>query len=175
MSGTWVPKSPNTINFLETVTSESIDLLISAIEEMHKSIKNGASVQLLINSAGGDVKSATAFSYKIQESGIPLVTYGYSIESAALLIYLTGTSRVAHKTRTRFFLHEARVHIDGEQDERTAFNLAKELQRHNRLFAECVAERTNLKEKDVLKLMQKNTWLDVEKAKELGIVHEIIG
>ena len=175
MSHAWVPASPNTINFLETVTSESVNLLISEIEEMHKGIKNGVSVQLLINSNGGEVKSATAFLYKIQESGIPVSTYGYSIESGALLIYLVGTSRFAHKTRTRFFLHEVKAHIDGEYDERAALDLAKEMKRLNRIFAECVAERTNIEAKDVLKLMQENTWLDVEKAKELGIAHEITG
>ena len=111
----------------------------------------------------------------MQNLGIPLKTYGFGVESAALLLYLAGTNRFADKTKTKFLLHEAKVHLDGEYTAHSASTIVQELKNFNRIFVECLVEQTSANEERIVQLMHEETWLDAEQAKELGIVHEIIG
>ncbi|MDO8495292.1 MAG: ATP-dependent Clp protease proteolytic subunit [bacterium] len=171
----WVPDSPNTILFFDMVTADTVQALIADIEAKHRDAKkNKSSVQLLINSTGGDVKSGLAFLYTMQDLGIPLKTYGFGIESAALLLYLAGTNRFADKTKTKFLLHEAKVHLDGEYTAHSASTIVQELENLNHVFAERLVERTSAGEEYIVELMHNETWLSAKQAKVLGIVHEII-
>ncbi len=174
MSKVWVADSPNTILFFDEVTSDSVRTLIEKIRERWSKTKNEAPVQVLVNSTGGDAKAAFAFLYTIGDLGIPIHTFGYSIESAAVLIYLAGETRFAHKTRTQFLLHEAKVGLHGEHSADSAKKLFEELEGINSTFAQCVAERTGTELQSIVELMAKGTWLNAQQAKELNLVNAII-
>lgn len=163
------------IRFFDTsIDATSIGSLLGKIEETRKFFPMNGLVQLLINSTGGDLKSAAAFLYYIQDRRIPLMTLGYTVESAAMLLYLAGKKRFALPDKTKFFVHEVAAHIEGEYNAHSARSLAEEMDTMNNLYADLVVSRTSFTQKELLALMNTTGWLNAKEAKKAGIVHEFI-
>jgi ATP-dependent Clp protease protease subunit len=132
-------------------------------------------LKIIISSTGGDVDSAIrAYSY-LKALSIDVETIAFSqIDSAANIIYAAGSKRIAIKG-CRFFLHEG-TFTTGTQtttlhNHEEALLIFKELlKKHTAILS----KETGKKEKEINKLLKDSTVLTAEKAKELGLVHEIL-
>ena len=132
-------------------------------------------LKIIISSNGGDVDSAIRIYSFLKALSIEIETIALSqIDSAANIIYAAGTKRIAIKG-CRFFLHEgtftngsqtATLHVHEE-----AIIIFKELLKKH---VGILSKETGKKEKEINKLLQDSTILTAEKAKELGLVHEIL-
>ncbi len=132
-------------------------------------------LKILISSTGGDVDSAIRIYSYLKALSIDIETIALSqIDSAANIIYAAGTKRIAIKG-CRFFLHEgtfttgsqsATLHIHEE-----ALTIFKELLKKHVWI---LSKETGKKEKEISKILQDSIILTAEKAKELGLVHEIL-
>lgn len=132
-------------------------------------------LKLIISSGGGDVDSAIRIYSYLKALPIEIETIALSqIDSAANIIYSAGSKRIAVKG-CRFFLHEG-TFTTGSQtttlhNHEESMLIFKELiKRHISILS----KETGKKEKEINKLLQESTMLTAEKAKELGLVHEIV-
>lgn len=132
-------------------------------------------LKIILSSNGGDVDSAIRIYSYLKALSIEIETIALSqIDSAANIIYAAGSKRVAIKG-CRFFLHEgtftngsqtATLHIHEE-----ALTIFKELMKKH---VGILSKETGKKEKEINKLLHESAILTAEKAKELGLVHEIL-
>ncbi|MDO8569466.1 MAG: ATP-dependent Clp protease proteolytic subunit [bacterium] len=132
-------------------------------------------LKIILSSNGGDVDSAIRIYSYLKALSIEIETIALSqIDSAANIIYIAGGKRIAIKG-CRFFLHEgtftngsqtATLHVHEE-----ALTIFKELMKKH---VGILSKETGKKEKEISKLLQESTILTAEKAKELGLVHEIL-
>lgn len=132
-------------------------------------------LKLIISSNGGDVDSAIRIYSYLKALSIEVETIALSqIDSAANIIYVAGSNRIAIKG-CRFFLHEgtfstgsqtATLHVHEE-----VLSIFKELLKKH---VGILSKETGKKEKEIRKLLQESTILTAEKAKDIGLVHEIL-
>ena len=132
-------------------------------------------LKIIISSNGGDVDSAIRIYSYLKALSIEIETIALSqIDSAANIIYAAGSKRIAIKG-CRFFLHEgtftngsqtATLHVHEE-----AITIFKELLKKH---IGILSKETGKKEKKISKLLQESSILTAERAKELGLVHEIL-
>ncbi len=132
-------------------------------------------LKILISSPGGDVDSAIRIYSYLKALSIEIETIAFSqIDSAANIIYSAGSKRVAIKG-CRFFLHEG-TFTTGAQTT-TLHNHEEVLSIFKELFKKHVgilSTETGKTEEEITSLLQASTILSAEKAKELGLVHEIL-
>jgi ATP-dependent Clp protease protease subunit len=132
-------------------------------------------LKIIISSTGGDVDSAIRIFSYLKALSIEAETIAFSqIDSAANIIYAAGGKRVAIRG-CRFFLHEG-TFTTGTQTT-TLHNHEEMLTIFNELLKKHISilsKETGKKEKEVKKLLAESTILTAEKAKDLGLVHEIV-
>lgn len=132
-------------------------------------------LKLIISSGGGDIDSAIRIYTYLKAAPLEIETIAFSqIDSAANIIYSAGAKRVAIKG-CRFFLHEG-MYTTGAQtatlhNHEESLLIFKELVKRHVVI---LAKETGKKEKEINKLLENSTILTAEKAKELGLVHEIL-
>ncbi|MDP2693079.1 MAG: ATP-dependent Clp protease proteolytic subunit [bacterium] len=132
-------------------------------------------LKIIISSTGGDVDSAIRIYSYLKAIPLDIETIAFSqIDSAANIIYVSGSKRIAIKG-CRFFLHEG-TFTTGSQTT-TLHNHEEALLIFRELLKKHVgilANETGKKEKEISKLLKESTILTPEKAKDLGLVHEIL-
>lgn len=132
-------------------------------------------LKLIISSPGGDVDSAIRIYAYLKALSIEIETIALSqIDSAANIIYSAGSKRVAIKG-CRFFLHEGTFTTGAQtttlhNHEETLAIFQDLLKRHTDILSKEMGQE----KKEINKLLQESTILTAEKAKELGLVHEIL-
>jgi ATP-dependent Clp protease protease subunit len=132
-------------------------------------------LKILISSGGGDVDSAIRIYSYLKALSIEIETIAFSqIDSAANIIYAAGNKRIAIKG-CRFFLHEGTFTTGAQtttlHNHEEAMLIFKELLKKH---VSILSKETGKKEKEVNKFLQESTILTAEKAKEIGLVHEIM-
>ncbi|MBU6141679.1 ATP-dependent Clp protease proteolytic subunit [Patescibacteria group bacterium] len=132
-------------------------------------------LRILISSSGGDVDSAIRIFSYLKALSIEVETIALSqIDSAANIIYAAGAKRIAIKG-CRFFLHEGTFTTGAQtaplHNHEEALLLFKELYKKH---VNILSKETGAKEEKIIDLFKESTVLTAEKAKELGLVHEIL-
>ena len=132
-------------------------------------------LKLLISSCGGDVDSAIRIYSYLKALAIEIETIAFSqIDSAANIIYAAGNKRIAIKG-CRFFLHEGTFTTGAQtttlHNHKEAMLIFEELLKKH---VSILSVETDKEEKDIKKFLQESTILTAEKAKEIGLVHEIL-
>lgn len=132
-------------------------------------------LKLIISSTGGDIDSAIRIYCYLKALPIDVETIAFSqIDSAANIIYLAGSKRIAIKG-CRFFLHEG-IFTTGSKtttlhNHEESLYIFKELLRKS---VNIISLETGKTEAEVSKLLQNSTFLTSEEAKDLGLVNEIL-
>jgi len=132
-------------------------------------------LKILISSPGGDVDSAIRIYSYLKALPMEIETIAFSqIDSAANIIYSAGSKRIAIKG-CRFFLHEGTFTTGAQtttlhNHEETLAIFQDLLKRHIGILS----KETSQGEKEINKLLQESTILSAEKAKDIGLVHEIL-
>ena len=132
-------------------------------------------LKLLISSGGGDVDSAIRIYSYLKALPIEIETIGLSqIDSAANIIFSAGNKRFAIKG-CRFFLHEGTFTIGTQSTtlhnhQESMLIITELLKKHINILA----KETGKTEKEINKLLKESTVLTAEKAKELGLVTDIV-
>lgn len=132
-------------------------------------------LKLIISSTGGDIDSAIRIYCYLKALPIAVETIAFSqIDSAANVIYLAGSTRVAIKG-CRFFLHEG-IFTSGSKtttlhNHEESLAIFKELLKKS---VSIVSLETGKTEAEIGKLFKDSTFLTSEEAKDLGLVTEIL-
>ncbi|MCF3941575.1 head maturation protease, ClpP-related [Oceanobacillus alkalisoli] len=132
---------------------------------------NGEDIQLTINSPGGDVYSASEIYTELKD-------YAGNVESrivgvaasAASVIAMAG--KVKMSPTAQLMIHNASTIAIGDHNEMDkTSNFLKSV---NKSISTSYQQKTGLNEEELLNLMDEETWMDAEEAKEKGFVDEIM-
>jgi len=132
-------------------------------------------LKIIISSPGGDIDAAIRIYSYLKALSIEVETIALSqIDSAANIIYVAGNKRIAIKG-CRFFLHEGTFTTGAQtttlHNHEESLTIFKELMKRH---ISIIAKESGQTEKEIKKLLQDSTILTAEKAKSLGLVHEIL-
>jgi ATP-dependent Clp protease protease subunit len=131
-------------------------------------------IKLYINSPGGSVYSLLGMLDVIDNVKSDVYTYVNGLAASAAAILLTyGKKRYATKYSTIMFHQPLTMGISGQTED--ILRYAGEMERLRNLLAEIVSQKTGLSKRKILRdLFDRDTYLPSQKAKELGIIDEII-
>ena len=100
------------VNFVSGINQKSVAQLVEFTTEARNC--KASKIILNISSTGGELTSAFGTYYHLRSLGIPLVTHNMgNVESAAVLIYLAGDTRLA-APHCRFLIHKLRWQFANE-------------------------------------------------------------
>lgn len=127
---------------------------------------------VLINSGGGSVFSASEIYTALKLfSGEVVVQIVGVAASAASVIAMAG-SQVEMSPTAQLMIHNASVSVQG--DYRTMNHTSEFLQNINKSIMNAYTAKTGLSEAKLKSMMDKTTWMNAQKAKELGFIDTIM-
>ena len=156
---------------LDGVSFNSIDEFIASIPE------NDDTIDMRINSPGGVVPEGWAIIDKLRATGKKITaTIEGDAASMAAIVLLAASERKAYK-HARLLIHDAyfpEYTLAGSYRKEDLEKLATQLDEDNQRALDFMVERTGADRDTLAALMKEDKFIDVEQAKELGFIHEIL-
>lgn len=156
---------------LDGVSFNSIDDFIASIPE------EDGSIDMRINSPGGVVSEGWAIIDKLRATGKKIIaTIEGEASSMAAILLLAASERKGHK-HARLLIHDAyfpEYTLAGAYHKEDLEKLAASLDEDNKMALDFMVERTGADRATLEAIMKEDTPMDMERAKELGFIHEII-
>lgn len=136
-------------------------------------VENRTPIKIYISSPGGNVFDANVFVDIIEASKTPIVGIAFDlVASAAFHIYLACHERIALKN-SAFLQHDGEVAL--ENSRKKAKDTMAFFDEGDRRLKEHVLQHTNMTEEFYDSIYSDEYWVYAQRAKELGIVHKIVG
>jgi len=175
--------NPNSKIFRTIVLSGEIDessvkdaiQTISFINEIDDGKEVVEPIKLIINSLGGNILDGFALIGVIENSFVPVYTYGYgSIMSMALPILAAGDKRFGHQLAT-FMYHECLDSVPYDKMSIIKENI-EETDRLMDMYDDYLTSRTTLTQKQLNKVKNKKTdwYFGSDEALSYNIINEVI-
>lgn len=153
------------------VSFNSIDDFIDSIPETDDTI------DMRINSPGGVVPEGWAIIDKLRATGKKIIaTIEGDAASMAAIVLLAASERKAYK-HARLLIHDAyfpEYTLAGAYRKEDLEKLAASLDEDNQRALDFMVERTGADRDTLASLMKEDKFIDMEQAKELGFIHEIL-
>ncbi len=156
---------------LDGVSFNSIDEFIASIPA------DDDTIDMRLNSPGGVVSEGWAIIDKLRATGkkIKATIEGDAASMAAILL-LAASERKGHK-HARLLIHDAyfpEYTLAGAYRKEDLEKLASQLDEDNQRALDFMVDRTGADRETLEALMKEDKFIDMEKAKELGFIHEIL-
>lgn len=156
---------------LDGVSFNSIDEFIASIPE------DDDVIDMRINSPGGVVPEGWAIIDKLRATGKKIIaTIEGDAASMAAIVLLAASERKAYK-HARLLIHDAyfpEYTLAGAYRKEDLEKLAASLDEDNQRALDFMVERTGADRETLEALMKEDKFIDMEQAKELGFIHEIL-
>lgn len=134
----------------------------------------GKQVNVRINSPGGDVFAAHAiFNQLATYSGEVTVYIDGLAASAATIVMMAG--KVIMPSNSMIMIHNPAVGLLGYYDYDQMMKMAADLEIVKQSIMNAYKTKSHLDDKKLSKLMDDETWMTAEMAKEYGFVDEVTG
>jgi ATP-dependent protease ClpP protease subunit len=132
---------------------------------------NGDDVEITINSGGGDVYSGADIYTTLK--GYPgNSTVNIIFAASAASAFAMGGKKVLMSPAGQMMIHNSSTAAWGDRNEMSG--TANMLKSVDESIANAYVNKTGMSREELLSLMDKETWMDAVKAKELGFVDEIM-
>lgn len=132
------------------------------------------SVNVLINSQGGDFFEAISIHNKLRDSGKKVVCYVNPFAfSAAAIVALAGDEVYMVENGLLFF-HLPKAEVYGTKDAEQLTTLANALKKSEDILVNTIKARTGKTEDEARQIIQNDTWLTADEALASGLIDEII-
>ena len=133
---------------------------------------NGEDIEVEINSGGGSVFAGSEIYTALKSyKGNVIVKIVGLAASAASVIAMAG-NKVMMSPTAQIMIHNVSSRAEG--DYRDMEHTAEVLRNANNTIANAYRIKTGKTQEELLALMDKETWMTADKAKELGFVDEIM-
>ena len=156
---------------LDGVSFNSIDEFIASIPD------DDDTIDMRINSPGGVVPEGWAIIDKLRATGKKIIaTIEGDAASMAAIVLLAASERKAYK-HARLLIHDAyfpEYTLAGKYHKEDLEKLAASLDEDNKRALDFMVERTGADRDTLEALMKEDKFIDMEQAKELGFIHEIL-
>jgi len=132
---------------------------------------DGENIQLTINSGGGDVYSASEIYTELMDhdGGIEIRIVGIAA-SAASVIAMAGNTKMS--PTAQLMIHNASTIAVGDYNDMD--KTSDFLKSVNKSISSAYQQKTGLSEDELLNLMNEETWMTADEAKNKGFVDEIM-
>jgi ATP-dependent protease ClpP protease subunit len=168
------------VYFGKPINSETATALVSACK-LIVTERDGSgnrlwdSIHLSIASGGGDIIAAFSIYNELKALEVSLTTHNIgAVDSATILIFISGTRRLASKA-SAFFFHQVGWTFpgQGQLNASTVNDATKWLDTYEALMAETVEAHTNIAKDKVLQMMREGTSIRSGEARSIGLVHAV--
>lgn len=133
---------------------------------------NGEDLEVIINSGGGSVFPASEIYTALRDyAGNVIVKIVGLAASAASVVAMAGT-KVLMSPTAQMMIHNVTTYAEG--DYRDMEHTAEILKNANDTIANAYRLKSGKTQEELLALMDDETWMDAKKAKELGLIDEIM-
>lgn len=133
---------------------------------------NGEDIEVEINSGGGSVFAGSEIYTALKSyKGNVIVKIVGLAASAASVIAMAG-NKVMMSPTAQMMIHNVSTYTSG--DYRDMEHSAEVLKSANNTIANAYRLKTGKTQEELLKLMDNETWMTAQKAKELGFIDEIM-
>ena len=133
---------------------------------------NGDDLEVEINSGGGSVYAGSEIYTALKDfKGKKTVKIVGIAASAASVIAMSGDV-VKISPTAQFMIHNVSSYAEG--DYRDMEHQAEVLKSHNKSIANAYILKTGIEQEKLLDLMNQETWLNAQQAKEYGFVDEVM-
>lgn len=142
-------------------------------EDKNLPAENRKPIKIFISSPGGSSFSANIMVDVIMQSKTPVIGIGLDIvASASYIIYLACHERYSFEN-TSYLQHEGDVTIENSRSKfKQTAEYFNEMEQKSKEF---ILSRTTMTEEFYDSVYEQEMWMFPTKAKQLGIVHKIIG
>lgn len=159
-----------TINIYGDITSwaweEFGEVSASNLSKQLEELQDVSKINVRISSYGGEVKEGLAIYNALRAHKAKIVTYCDSFAcSIASVIFMAGDERIMNAA-SLLMIHNAWTVAQGNSKELR--KLADDLEVITSASVEAYKERATISEKEIRKLMDKESWISPEKAVEYG-------
>lgn len=133
---------------------------------------NGEDLEVIINSGGGSVFPASEIYTALRDyAGNIIVKIVGLAASAASVVAMAGT-KVLMSPTAQMMIHNVTTYAEG--DYRDMEHTAEILKNANDTIANAYRLKSGKTQEELLALMDNETWMTAQKAKELGLIDEIM-
>ncbi|MEE1437759.1 MAG: Clp protease ClpP [Lachnospiraceae bacterium] len=134
---------------------------------------DGEDITFVVNSGGGDVFAGNEINYLISQYRGATTADIVGIAASIATVICCGADTVRMAAGAQYMIHNVSGSASGDYK---AMDHAKDvLLNANRTISNTYRLKTGMSEKQLLDLMNKESWMDAAQAKEYGFVDEIIG
>ena len=142
-------------------------------EDQDIPVEKRKKIRLFISSPGGNAFNGNILADVLLHSKTPIMGIALDIcASAAYICYLGCHERISWPS-TALLQHEGEISIENSRSK--AKQTSEFLDRVSEREKEFILSRTSFSSEEYDDLYETELWMDAHKAKELGIVHKIIG
>lgn len=133
---------------------------------------NGEDVTVKINSGGGDIFAASEIYTSLMEYKGNVVTQGVGLVASAASVILMGGKIAKLSPTAMIMVHNVSSSAAG--DYRDMNHMSEVLKTANDTIANAYITKTGMSREAALELMNNETWMSAQKAKEYGLIDEIM-
>ena len=142
-------------------------------EDLHIPVKDRKKITFLITSPGGNSFNGNIMADIITQSKTPVVGVALDlVASAAYIVYLACDERIAFKTSV-FLQHEGDLAMENSRSKfKQTVEFFDSMEERTKDY---ILSRTTMSPEFYDSVYEQEYWMDVNKAKDLGVVNKIIG
>ena len=161
------------ISFTGSVNEENVRTFINEIKNLVEKNPDATSLTIYISSPGGNVDIAVELFNFLKLLDCKVRTVNMScVNSAAIIIFAAGEKRISLSCSS-FYVHSITKELNGNFTTADLLREAKEMLANTDKVATILAQTSNKNKSYWKRLMRKGCLLTSQKAKELGLIHDI--
>ena len=162
-----------TISFTGSINEENVRSFIHEIKNLTENFPESNSLTIYISSPGGNVDIAVEFFnfLKLLDCKIRMVNIS-CVNSAAMIIFAAGDERISLPCSS-FYVHSITKNLNGNFTADDLLREIKEMYANTDKVATILSDISKKNKSYWKRLMKKGCLITAQKAKELGLVHDI--
>lgn len=161
------------ISFTGSVNEENVRAFINEIKILVEKNPDSTALTVYISSPGGNVDIAVELFHFLKLLDCKVRTVNIScVNSAAIIIFAAGAERISLPCSS-FYVHAVTKNLNGNFTADDLLREAREMSANTDKIATILADISNKNKSYWKRLMRRGYLLTAQKAKELGLVHDI--
>ena len=133
---------------------------------------NGKDVEIIINSGGGSVFSGSEIYTSLKDYKGKTIGKIVGIAASAASVIAMGTNELLISPTAQIMIHRASIYADGNKNELQ--KTVDMLEGADKSIANAYLLKTGISQNELLDMMDKETWLTAQEAKEKGFADKIM-
>ena len=152
-------------------TYDNAKIKTTSVSDVTSQLTGKEPIKLIINSIGGDVMAGGEIFTALKKYEGNIETEVIFAASIATVIAMASDKIIMSPTG-QFMIHNVSTSVEG--DYRDMEKSAQTLKNMNAMIASSYKSRMKVSDEELAKMMDNETWLNAQQAKELGFVDEIM-